>query len=260
MHRVLIRGGGDLATGVALRLYRAGCRPAIAELPEPLAVRRTVAFCEAVYEGEWPVEGVTARRADSLDQALGFAERGLVPVLVAPRIPDLWWSSFQAVVDARLTKRPPETDKSVAALVVGLGPGFVAGRDCHAVVETQRGHRLGRVLWSGSAQPDTAVPDGDPRRVLRSPADGRLRAHLEIGQHVEAGQPIADVEGVPVPSPLSGMLRGLIRPGLAVSRGLKIGDIDPRDVREHCYTVSDRALAVGGGVLEALWTPPGLQR
>ena len=247
---VVVHGGGDLATGVAIRLHRSGIRVVITELTHPLAVRRTVSFAEAVYEGDWTVEDVTARRVGSAAQALELVGSGMIPVLVAPA--SVLPLRFPVLVDARLTKRPGATDIAMAPLVIGLGPGFVAGTDCHAVVETKRGHTLGRVYWSGSALPDTSTPEGDPRRVVRSPADGVLAAHVAIGEHVEAGQLIGEVNGSPVTSPLSGVVRGFIRPGLTVSKGLKIGDVDPRDVRERCFLVSDKALAIGGGVLEAI--------
>jgi xanthine dehydrogenase accessory factor len=252
MSYVVLRGGGDLATGVALRLLRAGIKVLITELARPVSVRRTVCFSEAVYEQTWTVEGVTATRCDSLGQAEAAAAASAVPVLVAPSLVSLFGRPLDVVVDARLAKQSPETGRSVASLVVGLGPGFVAGGNCHAVVETKRGHTLGRVYWSGSALPDTATPDGDPRRVLRAPLDGPLAARVGIGETVTAGQVVADVSGSPICSPFDGVLRGLIRDGTIVARGLKVGDVDPRGVREHCFLVSDKALAVGGGVLEAI--------
>jgi xanthine dehydrogenase accessory factor len=251
---VLVRGGGDIATGVSLRLYRTGYPIIISELSQPLAVRRGTAFSEAVHEGEWAVEGVTARRVESVLEARRLVSSTIIPVVVAPDMSSLTGVDFDVVVDARLTKRPPETDLTIAPLVIGLGPGFVAGVNCHGVVETKRGHTLGRVYWTGSALADTATPQGDPRRVLRSPADGLLTTFVEIGQSVEAGQAIAEVGGQVVAAPLSGTLRGLIRPGTSVTRGLKIGDVDSRGIKEYCFMVSDRALAVGGGVLEALLT------
>jgi xanthine dehydrogenase accessory factor len=259
MSLVLLRGGGDLATGVALRLVRAGLRMVIAELPEPMAVRRAVSFAEAVYEGEWTVEGITATRVGALAQAVALAARGGVPVLAAPSFDLLSAARFDVVVDARMIKVPPETDASIAPLVVGLGPGFEAGRHCHAVVETKRGHTLGRVYWTGAAQADTSVPDGDPRRALRSPADGPLVARAAIGQVVDAGQRVAEVGGEPITSPFRGVLRGLIRSGCVVTRGVKIGDVDPRGRPEDCWLVSDKALAVGGGVMEAVLTHADLR-
>ena len=254
MFHVVLRGGGDLATGVALRLIHAGFKVIVTELARPLAVRRTVCFCEAVYEGAWTVEGVTATRVDSLQEATALADRGGVPVLVAPSMVSLFARSLDVVVDARLTKHTADADMSSAPLVIGLGPGFIAGTHCHAVVETKRGHTLGRVYWSGSALPDTQTPEGDPRRVLRAPADGPLATKAGIGDTVAAEQVIAEVGGHAITSPFAGVLRGLIRPGAVVSRGLKVGDVDPRGVRDDCFLVSDKALAIGGGVLEAILT------
>jgi len=252
MSYVVLRGGGDLATGVALRLIRSGIRVIVTELAKPVSVRRAVCFSEAVYEGSWTVEGMTATRCDSLARAEHVASNSGVPILVAPSLVSLFGRPLDVVVDARLAKQSPETGRSIASLVIGLGPGFVAGDNCHAVVETKRGHTLGRVYWSGSALPDTATPEGDPRRVLRAPLDGPLAARAEIGDTIHTGQVVAEVAGSPIASPFNGVLRGLIRDGTVVPRGLKVGDIDPGGLREHCFLVSDKALAVGGGVLEAI--------
>jgi xanthine dehydrogenase accessory factor len=258
MHRdnlVLLRGGGDLASGVALRLQRAGFKLVITELAQPLAVRRTVSFAETVYEGRHTVEGVTARRvtADQLPQALQAAE---IPVLVDPDANILLSSfSFPVVIDARLTKQPPAPLPVAVPLHIGLGPGFHAQVNCHAVVETRRSHTLGRVYWEGAPQPDSGQPEGDPRRVLRAPADGILAGKAKIGEHVEEGQVVAVVdEQYPVLSQIKGMLRGMIHDGLQVPKGLKIGDVDPRDDPSACYLVSDKALSIGGAVLEAILT------
>jgi xanthine dehydrogenase accessory factor len=248
---ILIRGGGDIATGVALRLHRTGYHVFITELNLPLAVRRTVSFAETVYEGAWTVEEVTARRAESTTQALEFSMNGLIPVLIAPEL-EAVTLHYGVLVDARLAKAIVDYSISPQLLIIGLGPGFIAGKNCHAVVETNRGHTLGRVYWNGSAQPDTATPEGDPRRVLRAPTDGMVVGHVKIGQHVEADQIVASVGGEKVASPFKGIVRGLIHPGLSVSKGLKIGDIDSRDDPALCRLVSDKALAVGGGVLEAI--------
>jgi xanthine dehydrogenase accessory factor len=248
---ILIRGGGDIATGVALRLHRTGYLVFITELAQPMAVRRTVSFAETVYESEWTVEEVTARRAESMAQAVEFSLNGIIPVLVAPEL-DTVTLEYEVLVDARLTKTIADYPISRLPQIIGLGPGFTAGRNCHAVVETNRGHTLGRVYWKGSAQTDTATPEGDPRRVLRAPVDGIVVGHVEIGQHVEANQIIASVGGEQVISPFTGIVRGLIHPGLSVKQGLKIGDIDARDDPNLCRLVSDKALAVGGGVLEAI--------
>ena len=259
MSYVLIRGGGDLASGVAVRLHRAGFHVIISELPNPLAVRRTVSFSEAVYAGHITIEGLTGRRAESPAEAFDLARQGIIPVLVDPETAILKHGQFPALIDARLLKRTADTDLSSAPLVIGLGPGFTVGENCHAVIETNRGHTLGRVYWTGSASADTGLPEGDPRRVLRAPADGVLTGYAQIGEHVEGGQLIAEIGGEMVIAPFKGILCGLIRPGVALSQGMKIGDIDQRDDPSYCYMVSDKALSVGGGVLEALLSRPEIR-
>ena len=259
---IVLRGGGDLASGVALRLHRAGFQLVILELEKPLAVRRTVSFSEAVYEGAQTIEGTTARLA-SPDQIQVTLETGDIPVLIDPQaniLRNSFITSPQStfVVDARLLKAEPEKLDVKIPLHIGLGPGFTAGENCHAVIETRRGHTLGRVFWSGSTQADSGKPEGDPRRVLRAPCDGTLIAHAGIGDQLEEGQLIAEV--VPedgsgnqqILSPFGGLLRGLIHPGVKVTKDLKIGDVDQRNIPAMCSLVSDKALAVGGGVLEAL--------
>jgi xanthine dehydrogenase accessory factor len=251
---VLLRGGGDLATGVALRLYRAGIRLVIAELAQPLAVRRSVSFAEAVYEGAYTVEGVMSRlvKRDQLQASLD-ADAEAIPVLIDPEADILTTFHFPVVVDARLLKQPPPPLPTPVPLHIGLGPGFHAGENCHAVIETRRSHTLGRVYWTGTTQPDSGEPEGDPRRVLRAPGDGVLISKAEIGQHVEEGQIIATIgDQWTVVSPFSGILRGLIHDGLHVTRGLKIGDVDARNDASACHLVSDKALAIGGGILEAI--------
>jgi len=256
---VLIRGGGDLATGVALRLHRSGIKVAISELAQPLAVRRTVSFSEAVYEGSHTVEGVTARLIEA-SQLSAYPERRRkgsdaeeIPVLVDPDASILSSFFFPVVVDARLIKQPPLPLPVDIPLHIGLGPGFTAGSDCHAVIETRRSHTLGRVYWTGTTQPDSGEPEGDPRRVLRATNDGVIVGLKKIGEHVEEGEIIAVIsDQYSVVSPFAGMLRGLIRDGLRVTKGVKIGDVDARDDASLCQLVSDKALAIGGGVLEAI--------
>ncbi len=252
---VLVRGGGDLATGVAMRLFRSGLRVVVTELPQPLAVRRTVSFAEAVYSSEIIIEGLTGHCVkdpeDSL-RVLGILGKQQVPVLVDPTCISAKLLHPAVVVDGRMTKRPPEPIGYSPLLYIGLGPGFEAGVNCQAVIETRRSHTLGRVFWSGGPEADTGKPDGDPRRVLRAPADGKFESSVNIGDHVEVGQLIAEVGGVAISSQLSGVIRGLIHPGLPVTRGLKIGDVDPRDDPRLCQLVSDKALSIGGGVLEAI--------
>ncbi len=256
---ILIRGGGDLATGVALRLRSVGLGIVVTELAEPLAVRRTVAFAEAVYEGEISVEGVTGRKVDDPSDTLKILNilgRSQIPVLVDPACSGAQSLYPLAIVDARMTKRPPEKLAHQALLYIGLGPGFSAPGDCHAVVETQRGHTLGRVIWEGSSLEDSARPTGDARRVLRAPVDGILESGAKIGEHYEANQVVASVGGQWIAAPFAGILRGLLHPGIHADTGMKIGDLDPRDDPQLCRLVSDKALAIGGGVLEALLTRP----
>lgn len=253
---VLIRGGGDLASGVALRLHRVGIKVVIAELAQPLAVRRMVSFSEAVYQGHHTVEGVAARLVEK-DQHTAWDEADKIPVLVDPDANILASLLFPVVVDARLIKQPPTPLPMPVPLHIGLGPGFTAGSDCHAVIETRRSHTLGRVYWTGTTQPDSGEPEGDPRRVLRAPNEGVVIGYKKIGEHVAEGEEIAIVgerngDQYSVVSPFAGVLRGLIRDGMRVTKGMKIGDIDARDDVNACYLVSDKALAIGGGVLEAI--------
>lgn len=259
MNFVLIRGGGDLASGVAIRLIRSGFKVIITELPNPLAVRRAVSFSESIYAGEIKVEGILGRRAESAAEAFELAQKGIIPVLIDPETAILKNGHCLALIDARLLKRTADTDIHSAPLVIGLGPGFTVGKNCHAVVETNRGHTLGRVYWTGSACDDTGQPEGDPRRVLRAPLDGVLTSAAEIGDHLEPGQLIAQVGTEKVIAPFKGVLRGLIRPGLSITRGVKIGDIDQRDDPQYCFMVSDKALAVAGGVLEAILSQPEIR-
>ncbi len=252
----VIKGAGDLASGVAVRLKRAGIKLVMTEIAHPTAIRRTVSFCRTVWENEATVEDVRARLAKDADDALRIVAQGDIAVLVDPEAVCVKTLRPDAVVDATLAKRNLNTRITDAPAVIALGPGFTAGVDCHAVVETMRGHDLGRVLTVGSAQPNTGKP-GDvggytEERILRAPCDGVWRTLLAIGSHVEAGETVATVSGEPVRSVLRGVLRGLLPDGTPVRRGMKSGDVDPRDIPEYCTTVSDKARAIGGGVLEAL--------
>jgi xanthine dehydrogenase accessory factor len=263
-HLIVIRGGGDLASGVALRLHHTGFQVVILELEKPLAVRRTVSFAETVYEGVQNIED-TISRLVSADQIQATLEAGEIPVVIDPqanilRNQFITSPQFTFVIDGRLTKMAPEPFDVKIPLHIGLGPGFIAGENCNAVIETRRSHTLGRVYWSGASQTDSGEPDGDRRRVLRASHDGILIAHAQIGDHLREGQLIAEIqpgagiENFSILSPFEGMLRGLIHPGIEVTRGLKIGDVDRRNDPTMCQLVSDKALAVGGGVLEAILT------
>lgn len=259
---IVIRGGGDLASGVALRLHRAGFEVVILELEKPLAVRRTVAFSEAVYEGTQTVEGVTSRLV-SPDQLQVSLEAGEIPVLIDPHanvLKNQFLTSPQStfLVDARMLKMPPQGPDVEIALHIGLGPGFTAGENCHAVIETRRGHTLGRVYWEGASLPDSGHPEGDPRRVLRATHKGIITNHANIGETLEEGQLIAEIQPETaeqkdaILSPFAGVLRGLVRSGAEVNEGMKIGDVDAQNEASACFLVSDKALAVGGGVVEAV--------
>jgi xanthine dehydrogenase accessory factor len=255
---LLIRGGGDLASGVAVRLRRVGLQVVITELPQPLAVRRRVAFAEAVYAGVTRVEEVVGRRVEDANQTWETLASGEVAVWVDPEAKVRGVLPVGAIVDGRMSKKPPEPDWQAAPLVVGLGPGFVAGENCHAAIETNRGPDLGRVLWRRSPEADTGIPGelGSQRalRVLRAPAAGILTVRFEIGERVQEGETIAEVDGKGVAAPFSGVLRGMLRSGFQVWQGLKVGDLDPRDDPRLCFMVSEKSLAVAGGVLEALLT------
>lgn len=259
--RILVRGGGDLASGVVVRLHRAGWEVVVAELAQPLAVRRYVSFAQAIYDGEIRIEDVPARRVDQLIEVRKLLKQGIVPVIHDPGLTIREHFLPQVLVDGRMRKTPPETGLDVAMLVIGLGPGFTAGINCHAVVETNRGPFLGRVIWDGQAQPDTGIPEQvgeyQVERVLRAPAGGVLEPLMQIGDRVREGQAIARVAEQVIFSPFNGVIRGLVQGGLVVRAGEKIGDVDPRDDPRLCWLVSDKALSVGGGVLEAIlsWKP-----
>jgi xanthine dehydrogenase accessory factor len=262
---VVVRGAGDLATGTIVRLAHAGFRVIALESAQPTAIRRAVTLSEAVFEGSARVEDVEARLAAGVDEALALASDRVVPIVVDPRggtIPAL--HPF-ALVDAIIAKRNLGTRRGMAAVVVALGPGFTAGTDADAVIETNRGHGLGRVILGGEAEPDTRTPGtiggATATRVLHAPGPGRFVALCGIGDRVTSGQVVAAVEGArraEIRASLDGVLRGLLRPGLEVPAGFKVGDVDPRGVREYCFTISDKARAIGGGVLEAILMLGGL--
>lgn len=255
---VVIRGAGDIATGIALRLWRAHIQVVMTDLDRPTAIRRTVCFSQAIPDGETMVEDVTAKRAADSAQALELLSQGVIPVLVDPKGCCISVLKPDGVVDAVLAKKNLGTHMTDAQVVIGVGPGFTAGEDCHAVVETMRGHYLGRVFYKGSAQPNTGIPGliggfaGE--RVLRAPADGLFHQLREIGDQVKEGDIAATVDGRPMICTLTGVLRGILPEGTPVFKGMKAGDIDPRCETEHCYCASDKALAVGGSDLaKQIW-------
>ena len=257
---VVVRGAGDLATGTIVRLKAAGFRVVALEVAEPTSIRRTVSLSEAVYDGEARVEGVVARRVSGIDEAKAALADGVVPILIDPDCATVPALAPYALVDAIIAKRNTGTRRGMAPAVIALGPGFEAGGDVDAVVETQRGHDLARVLLSGTAAPDSGTPGEiggrSAERVLKSPIAGTVEAVASIGDIVKAGDPVIAVNGpegrVAVRSSIDGIVRGAIRAGMIVPAGMKIADVDPRARPENCLTVSDKSRAIGGAVLEAI--------
>jgi xanthine dehydrogenase accessory factor len=254
---VLIRGAGEMASGVAHRLHRSHFNVCMLEIPHPIAVRREVSFCEAIYEGEKEVEGVRAKFISRPEEIHSVWQEEKIPVLVDPDgektrrfiKPDV-------LVDAIMAKKDLGTHIKKAPLVIGLGPGFCAEKDVHIVIETNRGHDLGRLILKGTAEPDTGIPGNiggyTVERVLRTMKRGVFHPQKGIGDRVNKGLVVAVVDDFPVMAKISGIVRGLIREGVEVKKGMKVGDIDPRGKRESCFTISDKARAIGGGVLEAI--------
>lgn len=253
---VLVRGAGEMATAVVHRLARSGFRVAMTEVPAPLAVRRAVSFCEAVWEGVKRVEGLTARLVQDPGQAPEIWRAGELPLLVDPEMSCLAQLKPRVVVDALLAKRNTGLHRDMAQLTIGLGPGFSAPDEVHLAVETMRGHDLGRLIYQGSPAPNTGQP-GDiagytHQRVLRVPVAGLFRTEHKLGDRVEQGQVVARVGGHEVKAGVGGILRGLLRDNTEVNAGLKLGDVDPRGCLEHLPTISDKARAIAGSVLEGI--------
>lgn len=254
---MVVRGGGEMASGVIRRLFLAGFEVIALEQEKPNCIRRTVCFAEAVYESEVTVEDVTARLVHTADGVSSLVAEGCVPVFIDTEARLLPVLNASIVVDARMLKQNINATLDLAPIVIGLGPGFFAGSNCHAAVETNRGFDLGRAIYDGTPQAYTGVPSRvegvSKNRLLCSPADGNLKAYKKIGGEVESGEIIGEVSDRPVRCRIGGVLRGLARDGLTVKRGQKIGDIDPRGIREYCFKVSDKANAIAGGVLEAIY-------
>lgn len=268
---IICRGGGDLATGIVHRLFRAGFPVLVLETDSPAAIRRQVSFSEAVYDGTATVEGVTAERIASADRASvnHVLEEGRVPLLVDPEGSSIPLLKPDIVVDAIIAKKNLGTAKEMAPLVIGVGPGFTAGEDVDLVVESMRGHNLARIFTTGSALPNTGIPGNiggfTKERVLHAEAAGYMKNIRQIGDIVEKGEEIARIyekmteEGtfsgsyVSVEASISGIIRGLIREGYHFQKGFKIADIDPRESElANCFTISDKARSIGGSVLEAV--------
>jgi xanthine dehydrogenase accessory factor len=253
---IVIRGAGDIATGIAYRLYKCGFRLLLTEIEKPLVVRRFVSFANAVLEGETEVEGIYAVKAACLEDIYKIWEDNYIPVLCDSECKVLASLTPLGVVDAILAKRNIGTHRGMAPITIGVGPGFEAGVDVDAVVETKRGHNLGKVIYKGTACADTGIPGNimgySQERLLRAPVKGVTRNICEIGDMVKQGDVVAFVDGEPVKSRIDGVLRGLIADNTQVQKGLKVGDVDPRGIRDYCFTISDKSRAVAGGVLEAI--------
>ncbi len=253
---ILVRGAGEIASGITCRLVQSHFRVCLTEISHPQAIRREVAFSEAIYETEKAVEGITAKFITSPDAIVQVWEDGKVPILIDPEANARDILKPAVIVDARMAKRNLGTKITDAPLVIGLGPGFQAGKDVHIVIETNRGHNLGKVIHQGCAEPDTGIPGEiagvSAERVLRAPKAGRLSTDKKIGDYSQSGEVIAVVDGSPIRAGITGVIRGLLRNGSSVKQGMKVGDIDPRGNREYCYLISDKARAVAGGVLEAI--------
>ncbi|MGO8989337.1 MAG: selenium-dependent molybdenum cofactor biosynthesis protein YqeB [bacterium] len=253
---ILVRGAGEMATGIAHRLACCHFRVCLTEAPNPQAVRREVAFSEAVFDGEKEVEGIRAKRVESPSQISDAWKEGKVPVLLDPEASVKDFLRADVLIDAILAKRNLGTKITDAALVIGLGPGFCAGKDVHWVVETNRGHNLGRIIADGEAESNTGIPNSiagyTEERIIRAPEAGRFMALRTIGQEVKAAELLGMVGELEIRSRISGVIRGLLRSGSEVWRGMKMGDIDPRGTRAHCYTISDKARTISGGVLQAI--------
>ena len=251
----VVRGGGDLATGTINRLHNSGFEVVVLEIEKPTVIRLKVSAANAIYEKDVEVEGVVYKFADSINEARGILSAGNVPVLIDPEMNYVSELEPQVFVDATLAKRNMGVTPSLAPIVIALGPGFEANVDCHAVIETTRGHDLGRIIYKGMAKKNTGVPGNiagyAEERVVRAPHMGYVSPVLCIGDHVKAGDIIGFVEKREIKANIDGVLRGLIHTGVYVTEGMKIGDIDPRDNRDACFSISDKARALGGSVLEA---------
>jgi len=253
---ILIKGSGEIASAVAHKLARSHFKICLTEISQPVAVSRGVAFCEAIYDGEKEVEGVVAKRITSAEEITSTWKENKLPILVDPQAKVKYWLHPDIIIDAIMAKKNLNTKISDAPLVIGLGPGFYAGRDVHIVIETNNSENLGKVILTGEAEPDTGIPletgGLTEERVLRSPTSGRFRPTKKLGDLVAAGDTVAWVDDYPVKAKIDGVLRALIRDELEVDEQAKLGEVDPRGSEELCYTIRPRMRAIAGGVLEAI--------
>ncbi|ACD51477.1 UNVERIFIED_ORG: molybdenum hydroxylase [Clostridium botulinum] len=253
---IVIKGAGDLATGVATRLKKCGFNIVMTEISQPTTVRRTVAFSQVVYDEKVEVEGITAVLASNKEDINKIVEEGNVAVLVDEKAKIIDEIKPEIIIDAIIAKKNLGTKIDDANIVIALGPGFTAGIDCHCVIETKRGHYLGKAIYKGSAIPNTGVPGEvggfSKERIIRATTDGKILPVSKIGDYVKKGDIVAYVNETPVLAKLDGIVRGMLQKDVSVFKGMKSGDIDPRCEKNHCFTISDKARSIGGGVLEAI--------
>lgn len=256
MDMVVVRGGGDLASGIIHRLYKSGFKVVVLEIEKPLSIRRAVSFSESIYSREVEIEGVKGIFAESIEDIWEILKEGNIPIYIDPNGDIINILKPLAVVDAIMAKVNLGTNREMAAITIGVGPGFDAGVDVDLVVESKRGHSLGKVIYRGYAAPNTGIPSTTlgyrEERVLRAPKDGIFKSNYKIGDRVNKGDIVCYVGDVEVLAEIDGILRGILKDGLYVTSGLKIGDIDPRGQVENAFTISDKARAIGGGVLEGI--------
>ena len=259
---IILRGGGDIASGIAQKVFRSGFPIIITETQNPTMVRRTVSFAECIYSGRMEIEGLFSEKVEGntieekFDSAIKLLKKNTIPVLVDPKCEILGFANPKILVDAILAKRNLGTKKEHAQIVIGVGPGFDAGSDCDAVIETARGHDIGKIIFTGYASANTGVPGPiggyTTERLLRSPESGKFKSIKKIGDEVSKGDLVAKVDEFEIFSEIPGVIRGLIRDDLSIPKGFKVGDIDPRAKPEHCMTISDKSRSIAGGVLEAI--------
>ena len=253
---ILVRGAGEMATGVAHRLASCHFQVCMTETSNPQAVRREVAFSEAILDSEKEVEGITAKRVKSTDHILETWKEGKIPILIDPETKVKEILKPDVLIDATLAKKNLGTKITDALLVIGLGPGFHTEKDVHLVIETNRGHNLGRIIANGEAEPNTGIPGPiagyTEERVIRAPKDGRFKTLKRIGDDLRTNGKAGMIGNVEVRSRIAGVIRGLLRDGTEVWKGMKLGDVDPRGIKAHCYTISDKARTISGGVLQAI--------
>lgn len=253
---VLIKGAGDLATGIAYRLKKSGFDVVMTEINNPTTVRRTVAFSQAIFDDEIEIEGIKGVKVNNINEIHKEIEKGNIPIIIDKEANIIKELKPKVVVDAIIAKKNLGTNINDAPIVIGVGPGFEAKKDCHLVIETKRGHYLGKVIEEGSAIPNTGVPGNiggyTKERIIRASSNGKIRPVVKIGDYVKKGEVVAYIDGVEVLAEIDGIVRGMLQEGIEVFKEMKSGDIDPRCEKNHCFTISDKARSIGGGVLEAI--------